>query len=299
MLVLKNDKSEIVQYDSPDSLIYAKRALLSSWPAYHAEPHWHEDIEFIAALSGCMDYRIGGATVHINEGDGLVVNSGRIHSGFSAAREECDFICVLLNPLLLCVTREVESRFVAPLTDASGFDYLYLDKNTGWQRGIIDKIKEIVSWQGKETGILRMQSLFFSVLADICENAAPERREQRRNAPLKINALKSMLSFGQEKYGERISLADIAAAGNVCKSKCCAIFREQLRKSPVEYLNEYRLNKSVELLTNTDKSILEIAYDTGFSNSSYFTEIFGGRFGCTPSQYRKRAQPRGGAADTI
>ena len=75
MLVLKNDKSEIVQYDSPDSLIYAKRALLSSWPAYHAEPHWHEDIEFIAALSGCMDYRIGGATVHINEGDGLVVNS--------------------------------------------------------------------------------------------------------------------------------------------------------------------------------------------------------------------------------
>lgn len=145
---------------------------------------------------------------------------------------------------------------------------------------------------------LRMQSLFFSVLADICENAAPERREQRRNAPLKINALKSMLSFVQEKYGERISLADIAAAGNVCKSKCCAIFREQLRKSPVEYLNEYRLNKSVELLTNTDKSILEIAYDTGFSNSSYYTEIFGGRFGCTPSQYRKRARPRGGAADT-
>lgn len=219
MLVLKNDKSEIVQYDSPDSLIYAKRALLSSWPAYHAEPHWHEDIEFIAALSGHMDYRIGGATVHINEGDGLVVNSGRIHFGFSAAREECDFICVLLNPLLLCVTREVESRFVAPLTDASGFDYLYLDKNTGWQRGI--------------------------------------------------------------------------------KSKCCAIFREQLRKSPVEYLNEYRLNKSVELLTNTDKSILEIAYDTGFSNSSYYTEIFGGRFGCTPSQYRKRARPRSGAADTI
>ena len=69
--------------------------------------------------------------------------------------------------------------------------------------------------------------------------------------------------------------------------------------SGTKRLTEYRLNKSVELLTNTDKSILEIAYDTGFSNSSYYTEIFGGRFGCTPSQYRKRARPRGGAADTI
>ena len=81
--------------------------------------------------------------------------------------------------------------------------------------------------------------------------------------------------------------AGAAAAGGVCKSNCCRIFSEHLGKSFGRYLTEYRLNKSLALLRNTDKTVTEIAYQTGFSGASYFTEQFTKSMGMTPTRYRK------------
>ena len=50
---------------------------------------------------------------------------------------------------------------------------------------------------------------------------------------------------------------------------------------------EYRLDKSIKLLSIPSYSITEIALKCGFNSSSYFTEIFHRNIGCTPSQYRK------------
>lgn len=73
----------------------------------------------------------------------------------------------------------------------------------------------------------------------------------------------------------------------VCRSKCCKIFKEFLGKTPIEYLTEYRINKSIGLLKTTDMSITEIAVSCGFCGSSYFTETFVKIMKCTPSGFRK------------
>ena len=51
-LEMRDDRSEKVRYDYTDYPIYIRRALLSSYPGYAAPTHWHDDIEFIAVLSG-------------------------------------------------------------------------------------------------------------------------------------------------------------------------------------------------------------------------------------------------------
>jgi len=72
------------------------------------------------------------------------------------------------------------------------------------------------------------------------------------------------------------------------RSSCCDIFQLILNKTPVSYLTEYRLEKSIELLNIPSLSVTEIALLCGFTGSSYFAEIFHKKLGCTPSQYRKK-----------
>ena len=96
-----------------------------------------------------------------------------------------------------------------------------------------------------------------------------------------------MVGYIQRNYKNKITLKEIASSGNVCRSNCCEIFQSTLNKSPISYLIEYRINKSIKLLNNTSYTITEIALKCGFNSSSYFTEIFHKHLGCTPSQYRK------------
>ena len=101
-----------------------------------------------------------------------------------------------------------------------------------------------------------------------------------------LSIMRKMLSFIQDNYAGKITLEDIAASGNVSRSTCSNIFKKYVNDSPVIYLIKFRILRSVELLENTDKSISEIAYDTGFWGMSYFSETFRKHNGCTPSEYR-------------
>ncbi|MFR4394469.1 MAG: helix-turn-helix transcriptional regulator [Ruminococcus callidus] len=112
------------------------------------------------------------------------------------------------------------------------------------------------------------------------------------NDSKRLEAMHKMVGFIQQKYGSKIALQDIAAAGYVCRSSCCSIFKEYLNQTPNAYLTEYRISKSIELLSNPDLSVTEIAMQCGFSGSSYFTETFRKAIGCTPSDYRMRKQQR-------
>ena len=98
-----------------------------------------------------------------------------------------------------------------------------------------------------------------------------------------------MVGFIQKNYKKKISLAEIAASGAVGESKCCRLFAKYFSQSPNQYLNQYRLNKSLDLLLNTDLPITEIALCTGFSGASYYAEMFRRWMGKSPREYRNSA----------
>ena len=58
--------------------------------------------------------------------------------------------------------------------------------------------------------------------------------------------------------------------------------------TPNDYLNSFRLEKSMELLRTTDMTATEIAFHCGFNSASYFAEIFKKQKGCSPKEYRKK-----------
>ncbi len=282
---LNNDRSEKVNYDFKNYPFYIREALLSSYNGYAAPPHWHDDVELIKILSGEMQYNVDGQIITLNEEDGLFVNSKSLHFGFSDSHKECKFICILLHPSTLCSSLEMENDFVSPILKNQNIPFIKLRKDVEWQNTVLKCIDEIFLSKNKKSAPLIISGLFFKMSSCIYENNSMN-LTKKPNADLVI--LKKIIGFVQQNYDKRISLNEIANAGNIGESKCCKLFKEYIGQTPIGYLTQYRLSKSIQLLKDTDMGITEIALSTGFNGNSYFSEIFKKNYGISPSAFKER-----------
>ena len=287
---LYDDQSEHVHYDYPDYPIRNRRALLSSYPDYAALPHWHDDLEFIVCLSGEMQYNINGEIVTIPSGGGIFVNSRQLHYGFSEAQTECDFLCIMLHPLLLCITPAYEKDYALPLLSNENLPYLLLIPSVPWHEEILRLLRHIHSTREESNAPLLAQIDFLTIWALLGMHNASAQRPKSHNSDLSV--LKNMVSYIQHNYEQHITLAGIAASGSVGQSKCCRLFAKYLHQTPGSYLIQYRISQSLPDLVNTNHSITEIAQAAGFNGSSYYTSVFRKAYGMTPSAYRKQYAAR-------
>ena len=96
-----------------------------------------------------------------------------------------------------------------------------------------------------------------------------------------------MMDYIHQHYGEKLTLEQIAAAAAVSKRECLRCFRDCIGKAPFAYLLEYRVQVAERLLRTTDLPVTEIALQTGFNGSAYFSKVFRELRQISPSQYRK------------
>lgn len=66
------------------------------------------------------------------------------------------------------------------------------------------------------------------------------------------------------------------------------LFQRKYNKTFKDYLNEIRIEKSIELLRDTDKKVYEISEIVGYSNTDYFIKKFVEIKGTTPFQYKTK-----------
>lgn len=65
-------------------------------------------------------------------------------------------------------------------------------------------------------------------------------------------------------------------------------FNQLFAKTPGAWLRDKRLNRAKTLLQNTQLSVSEICYDSGFKNTSHFNSLFKEKFGLPPKQFREK-----------
>lgn len=284
---LNSNASEKIHYNHSDYPMFIRRGLLSLYPNYTAPNHWHDDVELIAVLDGEMKYHVNGEILLLKKGEGIVINSGQMHFGFSDTRSECDFICVLLHPMLLCPIHSFERDYLQPVISQQGFAFALLRPGIEWQHQIYERILALYEHCSRKTAPLWILSEFSAIWALLYENL-PKSTSNGMRQTRDLTILKNMVGFIQQSYPKKITLSDIAASGAVGQSKCCRLFASYFSLSPVAYLNQYRLNKSLSLLKETDLSILEIALSVGFGNASYYAETFRRWMGKSPSEFKKQ-----------
>lgn len=276
-----------MEFDDIDYPVTIRRERLSAFPNYAQESHWHDDVEFLSILSGRMKCTINGESVELSQDEGVFINSRQMHVVHSDTRTDCDYVVVRFHPLLLCATKNIESRFVLPVIENPDFPYAVLSPEIEWQRSVLDSILRIYYMRHETTLALGAQGEFFHIWEQIFRHNAKAPAKVRESSP-QLSQLKDMINFISLNYQRKISLEDIRMAGNIGKTSCCLIFQKYLNQTPNTYLTIFRLRKGADLLVKTDKAIVEISEEVGFSGASYFAEAFKKHMGEMPSEYRKK-----------
>ena len=101
--------------------------------------------------------------------------------------------------------------------------------------------------------------------------------------------MKRVLAFMEEKIGDSdVTLDDIAQAVAVSRTSLHRKMKQLTGTSPMDFLREARIRKSVKMLSSSSKNISEIAYDCGFSDPKYFSKCFKSATGLTPTEFRRK-----------
>lgn len=102
---------------------------------------------------------------------------------------------------------------------------------------------------------------------------------------------KSRISFAvdyiRKNLHQKLSIESIAKLAYVSKSNFFRMFKDELGTSPNEFILQERISRAKELLRNRS-SIKETAYQTGFSDTNYFTRVFKQLVGVTPKSYQDK-----------
>lgn len=86
---------------------------------------------------------------------------------------------------------------------------------------------------------------------------------------------------------KELTIQDISKGTNISKSVLYKDFRTSFDCTVKEYINTKRIDRSVELLTNTELSVEEISQKIGFTSTAYFSKLFKKFKGVSPLRFRK------------
>ncbi len=122
---------------------------------------------------------------------------------------------------------------------------------------------------------------------EIAMPAPPIPLESRFGIPeLAQREAQCAVTYVELHYGEPLRLQDVARFCNMGIYEFSRAFKHAYGLTFREYLCQYRLQRSLELLINPHAMISEVACVVGFHNASHFSRMFHQRIGVTPSQYR-------------
>lgn len=248
--------------------------------------HWHDEIQFVLIIKGEAFFQVNEEKVVIREGKGIFINSGRLHMAEEKNDSGCVYICLNVSPHFV-LSQELYTSYVSPYIHATNLSYLYLDTKELWEKNILDAITKI-------NQLIQEKPPFYEIeittqLTFIWKNLIVNgfQLEYEQTEMLKNHRLKQMLNWIHVHYAEKIMLDDIAKAGQLSRSECCRYFKRMLNKTPLNYVTDYRIQKSLLLLQQPDSTVTDVAYQVGFNSTSYFIDKFRKSLNMTPLAYKK------------
>lgn len=281
----KQDEEELLSGDASFHCLYADDDSLigGAFPW-----HWHTAFE-IDYIEGCdMQFQFAGTSLVVPQGNAVFINSGEIHSYQPKGTSPCKITAFLFEPGFLAGSYQdiIYTQYVAPIMNAS-LASLLISPEVPRHQSMMSSIENMIQIASAEPSCyeIRLRSElgnFWCGLIDTMkqtrEFTCPKNRDRER--------MKQMLDFIHGNYSLRLSLNDIASSAFIGARECSRCFQRSIGCSPMEYLNDYRIQMAIRQLITSDQNITEISEYCGFSSISYFGKVFKQHTGQSPLQYR-------------
>lgn len=252
--------------------------------------HWHNDFEFTYVESGHFEFFVGTDTFILNPGEAIFINSKSLHQVKAIKNETPVYHSYSFAPEIICESMQslIATKYILPIMLNTNFPYYIFRNNIPWEKtclSTINKLNKVV----KSKNISRefqIKHYLQSIFIDMIENIPNLCDKSNISINNENYTIMKILLYIKNHYSESISLLDISNSANISKSSCNRLFHKTLKMTPFQYLVNFRINQSINLLSHSNKSISEIAYSCGFHDSSYYCKIFRKYNGVSPQQYR-------------
>ena len=262
-------------------------------------PHWHDEMEFVYFQKGTFDVWLNTKFFRVVAPAIMCIHPGELHSLSLPSLGVESAIVFNLNILSFEHYDSTQAKLIRPLLDGrlrlpgliDVSDELFVDFQRCYEH-MAQKVKEMnaadkADERTKNAAYLQIKSDLFSLLAMLYQQERMEYiGEKQSKDEEQIENLKKMLTYINRNYASEIVLEDLAAVVNMNAQYLCRYFKKNIGKTIMEYVNEVRIEKAVQALTETNDKIIAIAQNTGFENTSYFVRRFKREKGMTPSEYR-------------
>lgn len=271
--------------------LFLEAYYFKQWVNFQMEHHSHDRVEFMYVLEGKCCVKISEIVENLRKGDFILLDAGVSH----ALDVSSQIPCRMLN--LELVFRKSDSS-VPTLQEASNE---------------VDSLKSLLK-SGSPYYVFKDEGNIYTIIRNII-NESDQRQDgykiivQQLLCELFIKTSRlycldnfslssqgvyadKTIRFLYQNYDRAIDISTIAAEVNIHPSYLQRVFKSQTGKTVFGYLQGIRIEKSRMFLRNSDMSVNEIAYHTGFNDPKYFAACFKKETQTTPSDFRKQTKHR-------
>ncbi len=252
--------------------------------------HYHPEIELVYIKSGSAKRHIGNHISFFKNGDLILLGPNLPHYGFterlSGRRSE---IVVQMKPDFLGNT-----FFTLP--EVKAIEHLFLKAEGGvvfsgeTKRIVGERLEALadVDYFNRLIGILEILNILahaeeFELLNT--KGAATLIYKKQDN-----DKIERIYDFVRENFQNSITLEEVSSMTYMEVPSFCRYFKRVTGKTFTAFVNEFRLLHACKLLSESNLSIAEICFDSGFNNSSHFNRLFKNTTGKTPLEYREEVE---------
>lgn len=247
--------------------------------------HFHPEIELVCVPHGKGILHIGNKEFTYSDGVVILLNSNIPHKsfdlGFEGEHYEEYVLQMTPNQLNILLNDFPEFAKIAQLVRAAKEGVVFPLFNSDIM--FRNKFKGLV--QSHSLGQLltfievldALTQVNYEVLGVVSGNINHQQAQR----------IERVFEYITLHYSENISSQMMADMLHLTDSSFCRFFQKHTQKTFKQVLNEYRILQACKMLSFSEKSIELIAYETGYSNQSFFNRVFKEKMYKTPLAYRK------------
>ena len=251
-------------------------------PRYEMSYHWHIEYEVIRILKGELLMTIDEDEFTARSGDIIFIKGGLLHGG---RPKNCLYECIVYNLDSLMISSPAGERLLKKISSNSIEISSHISPADKELTRITDRMFGHMKThaEGHELTVI---GAFYEFFGYILEHGwYREARSISAKDGRRIEHLKQVISTIENHYDECITLDDLARAAGMNSKYFCRYFKEMTHRTPIDYLNYYRIEQACFKLATSNDSIAEIGLSCGFNDESYFIKTFKKYKGVTPKKY--------------
>jgi len=260
-------------YIDNDSLFHYQEFIQ---PHFTSPFHLHDEFELILIVKSHGKLFIGNSITNFTDGELYLFAPGLPHCFFNS--RGYDKSNELAHAIVIQFRKDFLGNTFFEKTEVSNLNRLVKKAEFGIQFLNPDKlVQKRIQSMNKKKGLEKLAD-FLLLLNDLA--SADNIKLLSTENTLKISGLNDSLIINNvyryvaENFQKKISFDTAASVANMQRSAFCRYFKRKTKKKFTQFVNEIRIMHSCKLLAETDKTIIEVAFQCGYENTSYFNRQF-------------------------